>query len=244
MMVTGQDSICQKFALLLFQADNTRMPSFEEIVEQLYDENDWLVRGIAVRRLIDEGDKAASVIGRVFDLTFDENAAVQDVSCVLIKRLGAAAVPYLICETVSACANRRARAIELLTETGLRRPTTTYLRQQRLEERDPCLPEWGCDPKEVLGIFREALKDADLSVRFAAACALEEFGTSIEKTIPVFVDALRSSTQHVQNWAALRLGRIGPAAREACDVPQQKLESPCERTRLAARNAMDSIGCT
>jgi hypothetical protein len=177
-------------------------------------------------------------------LTFDEKAPVQDYSSVLIKRLGAAAVPYLIREVASACADRRARAIELLTQIGLRRATTTNLRVQRLVERDPCLPEWGCDPNDVLGIFREALNDTDLSVRFAAACALEEFGVSLDETVPVFTETLLKGMQHHQNWAALRVGRIGTTAQDACDALHQKLSSPCELTRLAARNAMDLIGCT
>jgi HEAT repeat protein len=183
----------------------------KEILSELHSD-DWLVRGIAVRKLFVFGDEATAALPRLLELTFDEKAPIQSDTCRLIKRLGASAVPFLIQQARADNPDIRARAIDLLTESGDRWRTTTRLQMQILDERKPELPEWGEHCDTVLRLLEDALSDDDLKVRYAAASALEEFGRSIPDTIPVFVEVINAGPQHGQNWAALHLGRIGPEA--------------------------------
>ena len=215
----------------------------EDTVAQLWDESDWLIRGMAVRRLTAHGEAAIPWLDRVFDLTFDSKAPVQDNSRVLIKRLGPAAVPFLLEKLDSEEPAHRKKAVSLLMECGNRHCTTTRLVEQVLEERDPNLPNWGRDPENIFQEFRKRLQDSDMGVRFAAASALEEFGCDITATIPVFVEILVNASDNDQNWAALRLGRIGEAAKDACRALSAAARSKCEYTRLAARNALAIINC-
>jgi HEAT repeat protein len=204
---------------------------------------DWLVRGAAVHALFEIGADAAALLPAVFELTFDDKAPIRSHALLVIKRLGRHAVPFLIQQVRNINPDARARVIELLTESGNRWATTTRLELQVLDERRPGLPDWGDDSETVIELFEGALRDDHLQVRFAAACALEEFGRCVLQTVPVFVDALGSGTVHVQNWAALHLGRIGPDAHGACAALQAAVAAGDLYTSLAATNAFVQIGC-
>ncbi len=214
----------------------------EDISAQLSDDTDWLNRAIAVRNLKAHGKAALPWLSRVFELTFDPQAPIQDVSCALIKGLDSAAVPFLLERLNSETPAHRQRAIELLMECGWRLCTTTMLVEQVLGERDPVLPDWGRDPETVIGLFHQRLSDPDIRVRFASASALEEFGRYLPETVHVFVEILVHGTDHEQNWAALRLGRIGKPAVDACNALRAAADSDHGYTRLAAKNAISSIG--
>lgn len=215
--------------------------SLESIIKQLSDDTDWLRRGIALRSLMEHGEAAVPWLDRIFDLTFDSRAPIQDTSKVLIKNLGAAAVPFLLKKLNSENAAHRKEAIWLLIECGNRFCTTTRLIKQMLDDRDPKLPHWGQAPELIINRFRECLSDTDLHVRFAAASALEEFGMELPATIPVFIETLMHGSDHEQNWAALRLGRIGELAISACDALYAAIGSEYEYNRLAAKNAIAII---
>ena len=217
--------------------------SFESVVQQLHDDDDWLVRGVAIRRIIRFGDRAASELERLFDLTFDNKAPIQSDSCAAIKRLGAVAVPLLLDRLESPDSRQRSRAIELLMMCGFRKCSSTRLDEQILDDRNPKMPDWGCEPELVISRIHVRLDDPEIQVRFAAACALEEFGRHIPETIRVFVDVLHAGSEHAKNWAALRLGRIGFVANESCNVLREVVTSSSKHTSLAARNAIERIGC-
>lgn len=177
----------------------------------------------------------------MFELIFDPKAPIRDSSGVLIKKLGAAAVLFLLHKLDSENAAHRKEAIWLLIECGNRYCTTTRVIKQVLDDRNPALPNWGQNPDVILNRFHECLSDTELRVRFAAASALEEFGTEIPTTIPVFIETLMHGSNHEQNWAALRLGRIGELAMSACDSLNAATERSANNTRLAAKNAITRI---
>jgi len=135
-----------------------------------------------------------------------------------IHFMKSSAVPYLLEQAQSQDACRRQRAIVLLCATGGWRGASTYLATQVLGPRADSLPDWGNRAEEVFTALSRALSDPDLSVRFAAASALDEFDRSIEQVIPIFIEVLSRGTVHAKNWAALRLGRIGPQAKAACEA--------------------------
>ncbi|MAX38155.1 HEAT repeat domain-containing protein [Gimesia sp.] len=213
----------------------------ESIIEHLFDETDWLIRGKALRNLIAHGEAAVPYLERVFELRLDPKAPVNDASGVLIRNLGAAAVPFLLTQLKSGNAAYRREAIWLLMESGNRFCTTTRLTKQVLDDRNPQLPDWAQSPDLMINRFRECLSDTDLSVRFAAASALEEFGHDLPATVPVFIETLLHDSRHNQNWAALRLGRIGEPAMSACDALNTAVGSEYQYTRLAAKNALTRI---
>ena len=114
---------------------------------------------------------------------------------------------------------------------------------QLLDSRRELCPEWGCAPDEIVALFKAALEDESLAVRFNAACALEEFGKHLSETVPVFVEVLQRGTSHQQNWAALHLGRIGPLAIAASGELVMAAESRRQYISLAASNALKRINC-
>ncbi|WP_145217308.1 HEAT repeat domain-containing protein [Gimesia alba] len=177
----------------------------------------------------------------MFELLFDPKTPIRDSSGVLIKKLGAAAVPFLLHKLESENAAHRKEAIWLLIECENHDSTTTRITKQVLDDRNPTLPNWGQNPDVILNQFRECLSDTDRHVRFTAASALEEFGIEIPATILVFIETLMHGSSHEQNWAALRLGRIGEPAMTACDALNAATESECKYTRLAAKNAITHI---
>lgn len=198
---------------------------------------------MAVRKLISLGNEAVPHLERLFTLTFDAKAPIQSDASALIKRLGCAAVPFLLSKLSSNDAEYRARSVNLLMECGFRRSSPTKLVEQVLEPRNSELPDWGCDPDIVIDRIQGLLVDLDIRVRFAAASALEKFGRHNEEVTAVFVDVVQNGTDHATNWAALRLGRIGSAADSACEALQNADAANSKYTTLAIENAIGRIGC-
>lgn len=110
--------------------------------------------------------------------------------------------------------------------------------EQILHDRRHDLPDWGTDPEEIIQLFKTALGDESLDVRFHAASALEEFGKHTPETVPVFIEVLQDGREHQQNWSALHLGRIGPAAIALRDALLMAAELQSRYTALAAKNAL------
>ena len=217
--------------------------SLEAIIAELRSD-DWLEAGVAIKKVLAYGEGAVSALPALFELTLHDKAPLVSDSCAIIKRLGKHGVPFLRDQAVHAGEELRAMAICLLAETGCRWATTTRLIEQLLAERNENLPEWGTDPEEIFALFRSALSDESLSVRFAAASALEEFGRHLAETVPVFMDSLQNGAEHQKNWAALHLGRIGPLAFTASTALTIATRSTCRYTALAASNALKLIGDT
>lgn len=215
----------------------------DAIIAEL-ESNDWLEAGRAIRKLVPHGEAATAALRPLFELTLHDKAPLVSDSSALIRRLGKHAVPFLRDRATDECPRHRAMALALLTETGSRWATSTRLVEQLLDSRREDLPDWGCAPDEIIALFKAALEDGSLAVRFHAACALEEFGRQLSETVPVYIEVLQSGTPHQQNWAALHLGRIGPPAVEASDALLVAAESQCRYTRLAASNALKRIGFT
>lgn len=204
--------------------------------------NDWLVAATAIRKLIPHGEAASTTLPILFEMTMHEKAPISSDSRAMIKRLGKCAVPFLRVQTANESSRHRAMAIALLIETGCRWATSTRLVEQILHDRRDDLPDWGIDPDEIIQLFKAALDDESMDVRFHAACALEEFGRHIPETVPVFIDALMSGSSRQQNWAALHIGRIGAPAVAACGALRMAAESQCGYTALAASNALNRVG--
>jgi HEAT repeat protein len=214
----------------------------EQVIADLEAE-EWLQRGVAVRRLFRYGPDAVKALDKLFRLTVDAKAPIASGSRRLIRTLGRHAVPFLRERVTDAEPESREQAIWLLMECGCRRATSTRSAEQVLRERYAALPDWGCDPEEIFAMFLDALSDESLEVRFAAASALEEFCRQVAQTVRVFIEVLRYGSSDSQNWAALRLGRIGPLARPACEALRSARLSECPYTALAAVNALRSVGC-
>jgi hypothetical protein len=211
----------------------------ESIIMELESDN-WLEVGQAIRKLIPHGDDAVVALNPLFNLTFHESRPVASYSYAMIQRLGKHAVPFLRSRVNDECFRNRSMALELLYNPDGCHASSTRLIEQVLDERRDHLPDWGVDPDEIVALFEETLHDRSLEVRYTAACALEEFGRHLDKTIPVFIEVLENGNLHQQNWAALHLARIGPMA-DAATEALVVFEKSCQRASLAASNALERI---
>lgn len=211
---------------------------FDAIVAQLHS-SDWLIRGVAIRKLVPYLDRALPCLPRLFEITFDELAPLRSDSTALIKRIGEGATPWLLKKLADGEAAARARAIELIA--SFHKGEFYRLIDQWLPERNTTLPNWAGSGAHVKTALTNALRDSDLNVRFAAASACEEFGWSLPDTVPVFIEALYSMNEHTQNLAALRLGRIGPMAVGGVEALRPLTQSANRYVRRAARNAIERI---
>ena len=120
---------------------------------------------------------------------------------------------------------------------------------QVLGRRNDARPDWGSQVEEILESLSHALSDPDFAVRFAAASVLDDCDHLVEQTIPVFIEAMSQGTSFQKNWAALRLGRIGPAARAASEVLTKSAAGAVDQddvwdkyAHLASRMALKRIG--
>jgi hypothetical protein len=212
--------------------------SFESIVAQLHSP-DWLVRGVAIRKVWLHPARAIEALPRLFELTFDEKAPLRSDSTAIIKRIGQSATPLLLAKTEDEDALIRARAIELIH--WFHEVTSYRLIDQWLPERNSNLPDWAGCREAVMAAFVRALSDPDARVRFAAASACEELGWSLEETVPIFFEALGSEATFAQNMAALRLGRLGPMAKITCASLRRLADSPDRYVRRSSQVALQRI---
>jgi HEAT repeat protein len=224
-------------------------PDIQLLPRQLYDGN-WKVRAIAARKLSGLPDAALPELPRLFELTFDEKPPVSDVCEMAIGNMKLSAVPFLLDKTCSQDACHRQRAIEILSLIGSCGGEPHRFATQVLGSRSSLPPDWGNRTEEVFQVFSRALSDSDFSVRFAAASVLEDCDRLIDKTIPVFIEALSCGTAFQRNWAALRLGRIGPQGVAACEAlariagrPQGAKDRWEGYATLAAQVALTRMGC-
>ena len=225
-------------------------PDSQELLRQLYDDN-WLVQSTAAHKLIKCPDLALTAIARFFDLSLDANAALRAVCRVAIEKMKAAAVPFLLEQTQASEPARRENAIQLLSWAGRSGGEPHKFSTQSLGLRNAGQPDWGDRVEEVLQACSHALSDSDFSVRFAAASVLEDCNRLIEQTIPVFIEALSKGSSFQRNWAALRLGRLGPMARGACEALSRFVAGPVDQRDVwdryahhAAQVALERIGCS
>jgi hypothetical protein len=144
------------------------------LFQKLFDD-DGITRGRAIRELAPLQERLLPVLPRLFELTFDALTPIGSDSEAVIRRMGAAAVPFLLEKARSREPAKRERALSLLMTAGGRRTSTTLLSTQVLEPRTESLPDWGGHGQDVWEAFAEAVLDLDLSVRFVAASAFEEF---------------------------------------------------------------------
>ena len=221
----------------------------EALVQQLSDEN-WLVRGIAAGKLRDFPEKVIEELPKFFDLTFDPKAPVATTAEAAIREARVAALPFLLKLTDSPEPRRRSRAIGLLGSVGGWCGGTTLLIAQDLEARNDSPPDWRSHADEAIAATVKCINDKDLLVRFAAASLLENLNRFVELTIPVFIEVLSEGAEYEQNWAALRLGRIGPVAVDACPALTRLASATpdsanrlAQRAQRAAQVALRKIGC-
>ena len=227
---------------------NPQPPNLQSLLRQLYDE-DWLVRATAARKLKDLPEATIPVIARFFELTLDDHPALRAICQVVIENMKSAAVPFLLQQTFANDAAYRERAIELLAVVGHCGGQPHEFATQILGLRNARRPDWGDCAERVLQAVALALSDSDFSVRFAAASVLDDCNHLVEQAIPVFCEALSEGTSFQKNWAALRLGRIGAAARTSRTALAEFAAGSADQAdvwdkyaRLAAQVALKRIG--
>ncbi len=229
-------------------SENPQPPDAALLLRQLHGEDRHL-RSVAVFKLRQLPHLTLPEIARFFELAVKDTVAVRDVAGVAIENMGAAAVSFLLEQCHANDAARREQAIQLLAQVGHCGGEPHKFATQLLGKRNDRPPDWGDYAEIVLETVAGALTDASFGVRFAAASPLEDCNHLVEQTVPVFIEALSEGTSWQKNWAALRLGRIGPMARLACKSLADLAAGPDDPhdvwdkyARRAAKVALDRIG--
>lgn len=229
-------------------SENRQPPDAELLLRQLHGEDQHL-RSISVFKLRQFPHLTFPEITRFFELAVKDTVAVRDVARVAIENMGAAAVPFLLGQCHANDAACRGQAIQLLAQVGHCGGEPHKFATQFLGQRNDLPPDWGDYAETVLHTVAGALADADFAVRFAAASLLEDCNHLVEQTMPIFIEALSEGTSWQKNWAALRLGRLGPIARPACKSLADFAADPANAQDVwdkyahqAARVALDRIG--
>ena len=106
----------------------------------------------------------------------------------------------------------------------------------------PVLGNWAADADVNAALCRAMLGDDDGSVRAAAARGLTVGGADAVAAIGALIEALKEDeSAEVRQFAALALGRIGPAAEEAIPTLEAAEEDPESMVASAARSALRQI---
>ena len=96
---------------------------------------------------------------------------------------------------------------------------------------------------EAVGpVFVEALKDRHVSVREAAAEALEALGQAAARALPALALAAGDEASPVRRAALRTLEKLGPAARDALPALRRALKDKDEFARWHAVRALGAIG--
>jgi HEAT repeat protein len=230
--------------------DTANQPSSDPqlLLQQLHDEN-WLVRATAAFNLRNSPEATIPAIARFFELSLDDHAPLRDICQAAIENMKSSAIPFLLRQASADHPTHRERAIELLAVVGECGGQPHQFATQVLGPRNAQRPGWGDCEDLVLQTVAHALSDPTFSVRFAAASVCDDCNHLVEQTIPVFIEALRKGTSFQKNWAALRLGRIGAAARIAQTALSELaagVTDPADvwddYAHLAAKVALERIG--
>jgi len=113
----------------------------------------------AIRAIAPLGERLVPVFPRLFALTFDKSPAISSDAAAVIRRAGAAAVPFILEQSSSAKAVCRERVINFLMESGGRRCWEVHLATQELEPRSESLPDWGDRAADVWELFSKSMSD-------------------------------------------------------------------------------------
>ncbi len=220
----------------LVETNDVDIEPLDQVLTEL-ESDDWITRSRATRKLNGHVPDAVIAIPTLFKLIFSDGPAVASGIRVVIRRLGNAAIPYLLEAAVSSDPEYREEALLLIRCFHVNHRFSDPI----LSERNPDLPDWGCEPQIVLDLFKGALDDEVFEVRFRAALSYDACGLNIEDTIPIFIEACHIGNRWYQYYAALRLGRIGPAASGAIPALKEATNSNWNDAAHAATRAIARI---
>ena len=99
----------------------------------------------------------------------------------------------------------------------------------------------GTDDRAVSALAAALEGDAALDVRVSAARGLSVGGPESVAALPALVDALEAPEPELAQWAALALGRMGPAAAAAVGALERASESADRMAANAANQALRQI---
>ncbi len=128
------------------------------------------------------------------------------------------------------------------------RPLASYVTALATDRGTPraddlrAIGSFGDDAKTAVAPVTDALRDADLEVRVAAAWALTQIGPSAARSTPALASALSDSSARVRVLAALALKSIGAEAASALSPLVTALADPDEHVRVSSAGAIGTMG--
>lgn len=99
----------------------------------------------------------------------------------------------------------------------------------------------GTDDRAVSALAAALDGDAALDVRISAARGLSVGGPESVAALPTLVEALEAPEPELAQWAALALGRMGPAASSAVEALERASESEERMVATAASQALRQV---
>jgi HEAT repeat protein len=206
--------------------ENGAAESVPGLVRALRDRDNW-VSALAAEALGQIGDSADGAIPALVRSLTHNNAEVRRNSAEALGRMSSTAAvarPSIETATHDTDGGVRAQAIRALGSIGAPTPTSTSAIMAGLKDIDPrvraaaveAIGQWGEPTPLVVATVLELLDDADDLVKVQVTKVLPK----LAGPTPEVIDGLRrrlveDSSDWVQVYAALALGRIGPPAATA-----------------------------
>ena len=193
-----------------------RPPEF--YVAQLADSEDSGERVQAVAALASFGPAMSGVIPALIDALADTETLVRTAANRTLGQIGPEAAPALV------------QALGNDPRSEVRAGTALVLGSLV-----------GADDRAVSALAAALEEDASLDVRVSAARGLSVGGAESVAALPALVEALEAPEPDLAQWAALALGRMGPAAARAVEALEQASESTDRVVANAANQALRRV---
>ncbi len=193
-----------------------RPPEF--YVAQLADSEDSGERVQAVAALASFGPAVPGVVPALIDALADSETLVRTAANRTLAELGPEAAPALV-QALGNDPRSEVRAGAALVLGSL----------------------VGTDDRAVSALAAALDGDAALDVRISAARGLSVGGPESVAALPSLVEALEAPEPELAQWAALALGRMGPAAASAVEALERASESAERLVANAANQALRRV---
>ena len=102
--------------------------------------------------------------------------------------------------------------------------------------------QFGEQAASATAILTDALSDASVEVRAAAATSLSEIGSANASAVPALTKALTDENSRVRAMAAMALRSTGPKAAAAVPQLTAALQDPVDSVRYFAAGALGAVG--
>jgi HEAT repeat protein/formylglycine-generating enzyme required for sulfatase activity len=206
-------------------------------ITELLKDNNADVRSSAAMVLGELGPEAEDAIPALIAAMKDKNETVSSSASKALGDIGPVATEKLIAALKDSNPKLRSLAARTLGKTQLR---------LRADGAWYARGKWYAGPAcpKILRALVEAVGDKDPTVRSSAVDALRHNGPPVSAAVPALITILKNKSTTVRSYsrAAVVLGEIGAAAKDAVPVLIDGMKSKNKSVRIASAEALGGIG--